>query len=381
MIPITKPLLGEEEAQAAAEVIRSGWLAQGARVEAFEQVVAAYVGAPHAVAVSSGTAALHLGLTAQEIGAGHEVILPSLSFIATANAVRYTGATPVFVDVDPRTFNVDPGKLQGAITPRTRAILPVHQLGLAADMDPIIKVARRHGLALVEDAACALGTICQGGQVGSSGRVCCFSFHPRKVITTGEGGMITTADDDLARRLRSLRSQGSVLPAYQRHQMSGVAGDEEHSVLGYNYRMTDIQAAVGLEQMKRLPGILRRRRALARRYSEILGASGTTIIPPEEPEEGSHAFQSYMVLLEGPFRQPWTREAVMQRMADDGIATRGAVTAIHLQPLYRKHSGGRALPVTEAVAGKGLMLPLYPELEQGEQDRVVESLLRACPVA
>jgi perosamine synthetase len=369
-IPITKTTTGEEEARAAAAVVRSGWLAQGPRVAEFERVVARYVGAPHAVAVSSGTAALHLALAALGVGPGDEVILPSLSYIATANAVRYTGATPIFVDVDRRTFNLDPGSLEPSLTPRSRVLLPVHQYGLPAEIDTIRALARDRRIAVVEDAACALGAVYRKERVGSNG-LCCFSFHPRKVITTGEGGMVTTGEGELAKQLQTLRAHGST-PADLRHRSSRVeALFEEIGQMGYNYRLTDVQAAVGIEQMKRLDGLLGRRRDLARRYRELLaGIEG--VVTPVEPDGFSHTFQTYAVVLEGP----WPREAVMQQMLDRGIATR-PLMAIHQQPLYRDASRP-PLPVTDQLVERGLMIPLYPQMSESDQDRVVEALTEAC---
>ena len=371
MIPITIPLLGEEEAQAAAEAIRSGWVAQGPRVEEFEEVMASYLGVKHAVAVSSCTAALHLALVGLGIGPGDEVVVPSLSYVATANAVLYVGATPVFVDVQPRTFNMDPDALSTVLTPRTRAVVPVHQLGLAADLDPILELARQHDVAVIEDAACALGTTYRGQLVGTRSRMGCFSFHPRKIITTGEGGMLTTGDDDLARLLRVLRSQGMSVPADVRHDAGRVVF-EEYRELGFNYRLTDIQGAIGLEQMKRLPGLLSRRRELARRYDRLLEPYDGVVTPLDPEPEGGHAYQSYKVLLEGDL----SRVAVMARMLERGVSTRRSVQAIHLEPLYRELHAA-PLPVTERIFARGLMLPLYPQMEQQDQDQVVAALAEA----
>lgn len=372
MIPITKLLIGEEEAQAAARVIRSGWLAQGVEVARFEQAVADLAGARHGVAVSSGTTALHLCLAALGVGPGDEVLVPALGFVATANVVRHTGARPVLVDVDPRTFNLAPERLEPAITPRTRMILPVHQLGLSADMTPILALARSRGLGVVEDGACALGAEYHGRPVGALGNPCCFSFHPRKVITTGEGGVITTDDDELADTLRALRSHGMRACAREPHD-APTATSEPITLVGYNYRMTDVQAAVGQVQIGRLAGILERRKALARRYGAALSPAG--LAAPVEPAGSRHTFQSYMVLLPDHFTAS-QRDLVIQRLADRGISTRPGLMALHLQPAH--HDPTRpALPVTEALARRGLMLPLYPELSESDQDRVVRELCSA----
>lgn len=373
MIPITRLLMGEEEAQAAAEVIRSGWVAQGARVAELEARVAELVGAAHAVAVSNGTAALHLALVGLGIKPGDDVLVPSLSFPATANAVLYCGARPVFVDVDRRTYNMDPRAARAAITPRTRAIMPVHQIGLCADMDAFAALCDEHGLLLVEDAACALGARTAGGLVGAGpGHACCFSFHPRKVITTGEGGLITTSDQALAESLRVLRSQGMSLPAEVRHR-GGPLVCEEYRVLGYNYRLTDIQAAIGLVQVGRLPGILAARRRLGLRYGERLAGVGRLSPPPPEPFPGAQIFQSYMVLLD----EDVNRDQVMVQMHTEGVTTKRAVTATHREPLYRALYPDLSLPETEHVARHGLMLPLFPQMSDEEQDRVIQALKNA----
>src|SRR6266571_1819518 len=266
-IPITKPCFGEEEERAVVQVLRSGWVVQGPKVAEFERLVAEYVGVRQAVATSSCTTALHLALTLRGIGAGDEVIIPSFTFIATANAVHYTGATPVFVDIDPQTYNIDPDCIEAAITPRTKAIMPVHQIGLAADMDRINTIAQRHGLVVIEDAAPALGAMYKSKQVGSLGNPTCFSFHPRKVITSGEGGMIVTDDDTLAERARTLRAHGMSLSDLARHQAQSVVIEEYHDV-GYNYRLSDLHAAVGIEQMKRLDFMLAQRKRVAHLYNE-----------------------------------------------------------------------------------------------------------------
>lgn len=371
---MTRLSLGEEEALAAARVVRSGWLAMGPEVAAFEGALRARLGAREVVAVSSGTAGLHLALAVLGLGAGDEVLCPSLSFVASANAILHAGATPVFVDVDPRSFNLDPRDLERALGPRTRAILVVHQLGLPAELDAILAFAERAGLAVVEDAACALGARYRGRAIGGpgGGRLSVFSFHPRKLVTTGEGGAIATEDPELAARLRLLRAQGVTIPPRARHAATGEPLEEEVPVVGYNYRLTDLQAALGLPQLARLDAILAHRRSLARRYDAALaGAPGIT--PPLEPPGCEHAFQSYMVLLD----EAWPRRELMVRMLERGIATRRAVTAIHELAAHRARAT-RPLPSSEAIARRGLILPLYPGLTEAEQDEVVAALLEAC---
>lgn len=369
-IPITRPYLTEDEAQAAAAAIRSGWVVQGPLVAAFEEAIAAYVGARYAVATSNCTAALHLALLCREIGPGDEVIVPSFSFIATANAVLHAGARPVFVDIDPRTYNIDPNLIEAAITPRTRAIIPVDQIGLAADLDAVLEIAARHGLHVIEDAAPAIGATYQGRRVGSISPLTCFSFHPRKSITAGEGGIITTDDADLAARARVLRSHGASVSDLARHQATTVVL-EEYDALGFNYRMTDIQAAVGREQLKKIDWILQRRCELGERYARLL-ADVPGITPPYAPAEAPHTYQSYAVRLDPALWPP--RDVVMERMLAHGIATRRGVMAIHQEPYYQRRFGQISLPVTEEATRQTMLLPMFVTMTDDEQDAVVGTL-------
>ena len=371
-IPITKPLFSEDEERAVVEVLRSGWVVQGPKVAAFERIVANYVGVPHAIATSSCTTALHLALVLLGIGPGDEVIVPSFTFIATANVVCYTGATPVFVDIDPQTYNLDPNRLETAVTPRTKAIMPVHQIGLAADMDRLNAIANRHGLAVIEDAAPALGATYKGKRVGALGNVTCLSFHPRKVITAGEGGMILTSDQALANHARTLRTHGMSLSDLQRHQATSVAIEEYHD-LGYNYRLSDLHAAVGLEQMKKLDLMLMRREQLAVRYHEALADLECLQLPFSSTDQ-PHSYQSYIIQL-GP-QAPKSREQVMQEMLEAGIATRRGVMAIHLEPYYRQRFPGVRLSVTETAAQSTLLLPIYATMTELEQEYVIDHLHR-----
>ncbi|HVC76694.1 MAG TPA: DegT/DnrJ/EryC1/StrS family aminotransferase [Candidatus Micrarchaeaceae archaeon] len=371
MIPITRPFLGEEEVTAAAAVIRSGWLTQGERVEEFETAIARYVGAGRAVAVSNCTTALHLALLAAGVGPGDEVICPSFSFIATANAIVHAGARPVFVDIDPYTYNIDPELVEAAITPRTRAVMPVDQIGLAADIMSIRVIAKRHGLKVVEDAAPSLGSMVGGRRVGSLSDLTCFSFHPRKSITTGEGGVITTDDPDTAMLLNRIRSHGASTSDLNRYRSKTVRF-EEYRELGYNYRLTDIQAAIGIAQLRKLDSILAERRRLAARYARLLGDCEWLQLPFEPPAR-LHTYQSYCVRV----RSRDQREAIMADLAGRGIATRRGVMAIHLEPFYRDLCPDVSLPVTERCSAETLLLPLFPGLTAEEQELVADSLLRA----
>jgi dTDP-4-amino-4,6-dideoxygalactose transaminase len=368
LIPITRPSLGDEEVAAAGEVIRSGWLTQGERVEQFETAVAAYVGAKHAVAVSNCTSALHLALVAAGIGQGDEVICPSFSFIATANAIVHAGARPVFVDIDPRTYNIDPALVEAAITSRTKAVMPVDQIGLAADIPAIRAIAKRHNLKVIEDAAPSLGSTVGDRRVGSLSDLTCFSFHPRKSITTGEGGVITTDDDAAASLLRRVRSHAASTSDLQRHK-TGTVQFEEYRELGYNYRMTDIQAAIGVVQMRKLDAILNERRRLAACYGELLHGVDWLELP-YEPADRLHTFQSYCIRLKSREQ----REAIMADLARRGIATRRGVMAIHLEPYYRGQAPDVRLPVTERCTEETLLLPLFVGLTDDEQRYVADSL-------
>jgi perosamine synthetase len=374
MIPITRPLVGPEEAEAAGQAVLSGWLSQGPRVQRFEEAIAAYVGAPHAVAASNCTTALHLALLAAGVGPGDEVICPSFTFIATANAILYVGAEPVFVDIDPLTYNVNPELVEAAVTPRTRAIMPVDQIGLAADVPAILEIARRHGIRVVEDAAPSLGATVGGVRLGGLSDLTCFSFHPRKSITTGEGGMVTTADDEMAARMRRIRSHAASSSDLSRHQ-SGTTDIEEYTELGFNYRMTDVQAAIGLVQLGRLDGILAERRRLALRYAELFSAlEGVEV--PHEPEGRPHTFQSYCVRLPSG-----VRPQVMADLARAGVASRRGVMAIHLEPFYRSRTRRWPLPETESAAADTLLLPLYVGMTPAEQDLVFETLATSLEAA
>ena len=368
-IPITKPDLGEEEKYLVSQVIESGWVSQGPKVAEFEEIFAHYVGSRYAVATTSCTTALHAALSVSSIGPGDEVILPSLSFIATANSVLYCGAKPVFVDVDPETCNIDAAKIENAVTTKTRAIMPVHQMGMPADLDSIKAIAKKKNLLIIEDAACAIGSEYQNTKIGGYGNIACFSFHPRKIITTGEGGMITTDDRATAERLRRFRHHGMSVSDIERH-MANTVIIETYPELGYNYRMTDIQAAIGIEQMKKLPSILDARKQRARIYDTDLGNIPPIRIP-KVPSYARHNYQSYWIeLLDSA---PVDRNTLMAKLLGKGIATRRGIMAIHREPCYGAYSGMH-LPNTDKLTENTLLLPLYPALTAEEQTFIINSL-------
>jgi dTDP-4-amino-4,6-dideoxygalactose transaminase len=373
MIPITKPCLGPEEAEAARKTVEGGWVSQGPKVAEFERVLAAYCGTAEAVAVSSCTTALHLALLALGVGPGDEVVCPSMSFIATANSIRHAGATPVFADIDPQTYNLDPDRTEAAVTPRTKAIMLVHQIGMPVDIDQFLAIGEKYGIKILEDAACAIGSRYKGKSIGGHSEMACFSFHPRKVITTGEGGMITTNNVAYAQRLRLLRQHGMSVPDTVRHAAKQVIL-EDYVCVGYNFRMTDIQAAVGVEQMKRLDWIVQRRREIAARYTAAL-ASHPWLRAPYVPEYAEFNFQSYAVQFTED--APIGRDDLMQRLLDQGISTRRGIMLAHLEPAY---AGPETQPLknSECASARSLLLPLYPQMASEEQDRVLGALFGEC---
>jgi dTDP-4-amino-4,6-dideoxygalactose transaminase len=376
MIPIARPTLGDAEAEAAAAVVRSGWLSQGAEVAAFEAEFAARVGAPSACAVANCTVALHLALLAAGVTAGDEVVTVSHSFIASANVIRQCGAVPVFVDIDAATFNIDPAAVARAITPRTKAILCVHQIGMPCDLARIIPIARAHGLVLIEDAACAIGSRIEiagsWDHIGlPHGDVACFSFHPRKVISTGEGGMLTTRRPEWDRLFRLWRQHGMSIPDTVRHRSAQVVF-EDYVVPAYNYRMTDVQAAIGRQQLKRLDWIIERRRALATSYDRLL-ATLPGVRPPVEPSSCRSNWQSYCVRLPTGSAQI----EVMQAMLDRGVATRRGIMCAHLEPAYAGLEQRFPLTVSESGRDCCLLLPLYADMTAAAQAEVVAALSEA----
>jgi perosamine synthetase len=391
-IPVARPHLGPEEVSAASRVILSGWVTQGPEVAALEKEFAAFVGAPLACAVSSGTTALHLALLAVGVVPGDEVITVSHSYIATANSIRYCGALPVFVDIDPATFNIDPTKIEPAISERTRAFLCVHQMGMPCDLKSILEIASRHKIRVVEDAACAVGSeILWNGTWEKIGRphgdVACFSFHPRKLLTTGDGGMLTTADAEIDRKFRLWRQHSMSLPDTVRHSSPKVMF-ESYPELGFNYRMTDIQAAIGREQLKRLPQAISLRRRLASHYNELL-SDVPGVVLPTEPDWARTNWQSFCVRLPRGADQ----RRVMQEMLDASIATRRGIMCAHREPAYQEPGTWRCAQVScKPVAGcpnlaeseraqdEGVLLPLFSQLTEEQQSRVALALRDACSV-
>lgn len=372
-IDVMKPWLGAEEAQALADVIASGWVAQGPKVREFEAAFAAGQHAGFAVATSSCTSALHLALVVAGVKAGDDVVVPSFSFIATANAATYVGARPVFADVDLHTGCVTAATIKAALTPATRAVIAVDQGGVPVDLEPIRALCDPLGIMVLEDAACAIGSKYRDQPVGANAELAAWSFHPRKILTTGEGGMLTTAREDLGERARRLREHAMSVSAADRHA-SLLAPSEEYLEIGFNYRMTDLQAAVGIVQLGRLEAAVRRRRELAAIYaSAFAGVEGLRLVG--DPEYGTNNFQSCWLEVGPAF--PMGRDGLMAHLAADGISARRGIMAAHRQPAYAgADSGAAELGVTDWLSDHTLILPLYHELALHDQVRVIDSVLR-----
>jgi dTDP-4-amino-4,6-dideoxygalactose transaminase len=375
-IPVAKPYLSTEEAQSAYDTILTNWVTQGPRVREFEERFAAYTGAAHAVALSNCTTALHLAMIVSGIGPGDEVICPSMSYIATANSIVYVGATPVFAEVDPTTYNLDPSDVARRITPRTKGILLVHQIGMPGDIDAFRALCDVHGLVLIEDAACAAGSAYKGKKIGAHSDLVCFSFHPRKVITTGDGGMITTPRADYAERLRLLRQHGMSVNDRVRHESKTVLF-EDHLEVGYNYRMTDIQAAVGIRQLERLDWIVNEREKIALRYLDAF-ADIPYIRLPHVPEGCETNWQSFSIYLKPEC--PVSRNDLMQRLLDKGIATRRGVMTAHRETAYLTRMPGIFLPVSEDACDRSIIIPLYVPMSDEEVDTVIAEFRKAIEI-
>jgi perosamine synthetase len=375
-IPVAKPYLSTEEAQSAYDTILTNWVTQGPRVREFEERFAAYTGAAHAVALSNCTTALHLAMIVSGIGPGDEVICPSMSYIATANSIVYVGATPVFAEVDPTTYNLDPADVASRITPRTKGILLVHQIGMPGDIDAFRALCDTHGLVLIEDAACAAGSAYKGKKIGAHSDLVCFSFHPRKVITTGDGGMITTSRADYAERLRLLRQHGMSVNDRVRHESKTVLF-EDHLEVGYNYRMTDIQAAVGIRQLERLDWIVQEREKIALRYLAAF-ADIPYIRLPHVPDGCETNWQSFSIYLKPEC--PVSRNDLMQRLLDKGIATRRGVMTAHRETAYLTRMPGISLPVSEDACDRSIIIPLYVPMSDVEVDTVIAEFRKAIEI-
>lgn len=369
MIPIAKPYLTADEAQAAYDTILTGWITQGPRVAEFEEKFAAYTGAKYAVAVSNCTTALHLAMIVAGIGPGDEVICPSMSYIATANSIKYVGAKPVFAEVNPVTYNLDVKDAARKITSRTKAILLVHQIGMPADIDAFKELASIHNLKLIEDAACAAGSSYKGARIGSHSELVCFSLHPRKVISTGDGGFVTTNREDYYHRMKLLRQHGMSINDRVRHESSKLIF-EDHVEVGYNYRMTDIQAAVGIKQLEKLDWIVEERRKIAMRYHEAFRDIDYIRLPKEENGYFSN-YQSYSIYLKDDC--PVSRNEIMQKMLDDGIATRRGIMTTHRETAYKTECAGLSLPISENAADRSIILPLYIPMKNEDIEKVIEA--------
>lgn len=369
MIPIAKPYLDKDDAQNAYDTILSGWVTQGPRVQEFEEKFAAYVGSKYAVALSNCTTALHLAMIVSGVGSGDEVICPSMSYVATANSIRYTGARVVFAEVDPVTYNIDIEHVKRLITPRTKAILIVHQIGLPADIDAFKALCAEKKIQLIEDAACAAGSSYKGKKIGSHSDLVCFSFHPRKVITTGDGGMISTSNEAFYHRLKLLRQHAMSVNDRVRHE-SGKIIFEDHIELGYNYRMTDIQAAVGIKQLQKLDFLVSERRKIAAQYQEAF-KDIQTIRLPQEAEGYISNYQSYSIYLKPGCRI--SRNELMQKMLDAGIATRRGIMTAHRETAYKEYCEGLSLPVSEDACDRSIILPLYYPMEQSDILLVIDT--------
>ena len=370
MIPIAKPYLNQEDAQAAYDVIMSGWITQGPRVQEFEEKFAAYTGAKHAVAVSNCTTGLHLAMIVAGIGAGDEVICPSMSYIATANSIMYVGAKPVFAEVHPETYNLDVADAEKRITSKTKAILLVHQIGMPADIDAFRALCDKHNLVLIEDAACAAGSSYKDKKIGSHSDLVCFSFHPRKVISTGDGGMVTTNNEAFAERMKLLRQHGMSVNAGARHGATKIIF-EDHLEVAYNYRMTDIQAAVGIRQLEKLDWIVEERRKIAQRYLTALADIACIRLPKEESGYFTN-WQSFSIYLKP--EAPLTRNELMQALLDKGIASRRGVMTSHRETAYKEYCRDLSLPRTEDACDRSIIIPLYVPMKDEDIDTVIKGL-------
>jgi perosamine synthetase len=369
MIPIAKPYLTKKEAKAAYDTILTGWITQGPRVAEFEQKFAEYTGARYAVAVSNCTTALHLAMIVAGIGPGDEVICPSMSYIATANCIKYVGAKPVFAEINPSNYNLDIKDVSKKINEKTKAILLVHQIGMPADIDQFKELAAKHQLHLIEDAACAAGSSYNGSKIGSHSDLVCFSFHPRKVISTGDGGMITTNNEAYYNRMKLLRQHGMSVNDRARHESSKIIF-EDHLEVGYNYRLTDIQAAVGIQQLEKIDWIVGKRRKIAKRYHKAFKGINCIQLPTEKKGYFSN-YQSYSIYLKD--NCPHSRNEIMQKMLDAGVSTRRGIMTTHRETAYKEECAGLSLPVSEKACDRSIILPLFVPMKDEDIDKVIET--------
>ena len=373
-LPFSRPSISQAAIDEVVACLKSGWITTGPRVKQFEDDLKTYCQAPHALALSSATAGLHLVLAALELKPGDEVITTPMTFAATLNTIVLTGGKPVLVDVEPGTYNMDVTKLEKAITEHTRAIMPVHFAGLPVDLDPLYAVAKKHGLRVVEDAAHAIGTEYKGKRIGSFGDVQVFSFHPNKNMTTGEGGCVVTRDEKMVEAVALLRFHGMDREAWNRF---GKKGSQHYEIIvpGYKYNMMDIQAALGLHQLKQLDGFIKRRTELALRYQQLLAGWPQVSLPKAPAYSHLHAWHLYTPLV-NPDTAGMDRDAFMQGMKDRNIGTGLHYRAVHLYPYYREHFGFKRgdFPNAEAISDRIVSLPLFPLMTDADQDRVVAAM-------
>ncbi len=367
MIPIAKPYLTEDEAKAAHDTILTGWVTQGPRVQEFEEKFAQFTGSKYAVAVCNCTTALHLAMIVSGIKDGDEVICPSMSYIATANCIMYVGAKPVFAEVNPETYNIDINHVEKLITSKTKAVLIVHQIGMPADIDAFTELCKKYNLKLIEDAACAAGSSYKENKIGSHSELVCFSFHPRKVITTGDGGMITTNNEKYYNRLKLLRQHAMSISDRVRHSSSKIIF-EDHIEIGYNYRMTDIQAAVGIKQLEKIDWIISERRKIAMQYHAAFKTIKCIRLPIEQDGYCSN-YQSYSIYLKDTC--PISRNDLMQLLLDNGISSRRGIMTSHRETAYAAYCKDLKLPVSEDASDRSILIPLFVPMLQEEIDKVI----------
>ncbi len=369
-VPLTIPFFDKKEERAVIEVMQSGWHTMGPKVDKFEKIFAKYVGVKYAVALSNCTTALQLALMAIGVKPGHEVIVPSFTFIASANVISHVGATPIFVDVARDTYNLNVEDLEQKITKKTKAILTVDQIGLASDIDKINKIAKKYNIPVIADAACAIGAQYKGKMVGSIADITCFSFHPRKAISTGEGGMFTTNNKKYSEFAKLWRNHGMSISDIERHKIKKFTY-EKYLVPGFNYRMTDIQAAIGIEQMKKLPLILKKRAQIAKRYEKLLSKNKYLELPIEPPY-ATHTWQTYLVKVRE--NSPISVQVLVQKLLDDGVGVKRGIMACHLEPVYKKPHGKTKLPITEKLVHSSFCIPIFPQMTRKQQNYVISRI-------